>query len=71
MTRLGELEQAEAILNDWAAYLHARPGLRAAWESWERRLSENRRLLTPESEATFGWAEALRSKFEVLDRAEN
>jgi hypothetical protein len=31
MLRLGEVEQAEALLNDYSAYLHERPGLRQAW----------------------------------------
>jgi hypothetical protein len=69
MTRLGELEQAEAIINDWSAYLYERPGLRATWLSRIERLNENRRILSPDSEATFGWVEAIEAKWEELEQA--
>jgi len=69
MTRLGEFDQAQAILNDWSAFLHERPGLRDVWLSRQIRLNGTRELLSPDREATFGWREAIEANLEILDRA--
>ena len=69
MIRLGETDQAEAILHDWATYLHARPGLRYVWSAQQRRISETRNLLSEKGDRFNYWSEAIRADLVKLDKA--
>ena len=65
--RLGETEQADAILHDWAAYLHRRPGLREAWLSRTQRLTADRNLLSEGGVRFNYWSDAIEADFTKLE----
>lgn len=68
-TRLGEVEQAEAILDDWSSFLHQHPGARASWAEREANLQRGRELLNPDGDQFNYWSDAINTDLEILDRA--
>ncbi len=68
-TRLGEIDQAETIMDDWSAFLHQHPGARTAWLARQENLFRSRELLNPEGDQFNYWGDAIRSDLTKLDQA--
>ena len=69
---LGDDEGARAVVHDFAAFLHERPGARRVWFEREVGLKKNRAILHPEVIALAStYVDVITADFEVLDRSEN
>jgi len=68
-TRLGEIDQAETIMDDWSAFLHQHPGARAAWLARDKNLNRSRELLNPDGDKFNYWSNAILLDLEKLDQA--
>ena len=65
-------EAADAIVHEFAAFLHQRPGVRRAWVAREERLKADRETLDPWSAAlTSHYVETILADLAVLDTKKN
>ena len=69
---LGDDEVADAVVHEFAAYLHDRPGARRVWTEREASLKKSRSLLDPSAvEVVSEFVETIMKDFAELDRIEN
>ncbi len=69
---LGDDELADAVVHEFAAYLHDRPGARRAWTEREASLKNSRSLLDPLAvEVVSEYVDTIMKDFAELDRIEN
>jgi hypothetical protein len=68
-TRLGEIDQAETIMDDWSAFLHQHSGARASWLARQENLYRSRELLNPDGDKFNYWSDAIQSDLKKLDQA--
>ena len=68
---LGNTEEAESVMDDFAAVLHQNPGARRTWLAREENLNRYRRLLRPDVDLWSFWQEEIVGRLEVLDERSN
>ena len=68
-TRLGEIDQAETIMDDWSAFLHQHSGARASWLARQENLYRSRELLNPDGDKFNYWSDAILLDLKKLDQA--
>lgn len=69
---LGDDQLAGAVVHEFAAYLHDRPGARRAWTEREASLKNSRSLLDPLAvEVVSDYVDTIMKDFTELDRIEN
>ena len=69
---LGDDESADAVVHEFAAFLHDRPGARRVWTEREASLKNSRSLLDPLAvEVVSEFVETIMKDFAELDRIEN
>ena len=65
---LGDDENADTIVHDFAAFLHQRPGARSVWSKRESKLKEDRSLLNPKNLNASPYVEMVMANFKALDQ---
>ena len=71
MRLLDRHDYADAVVHQFAAYLHRRPGLRRAWTEREANMKADRELVTPYADSlTSPYIEMIVTDFSILDQEE-
>jgi len=71
MRLLDRHDYADAVVHQFAAYIHKRPGLRRAWTEREADLKADRELLTPYADSfTSPYIEMIVTDFSILEQQE-
>ena len=70
-TLIGEVELAEAIRHDFAAFFYQNPGARRVWSAREENLIKYRDLLNPDGDNFSFWRDAIQADFARLEQIQD
>ena len=70
-TLLGDIELAQAILHDHAAFLFQNPGARRVWIAREENLVKYRNLLNPDGNNFSFWKDDIQADFARLEQIQD
>jgi hypothetical protein len=68
---LGEIELAQVVLHDHAAFLFQNPGARRVWSAQEENLIQYRDLLNPDGDNLSFWRDGIEADFARLKRVQD